>query len=222
MVRQDFDDTIDTQLAEFDEKHTVPNRNDDFFHQFAIMTYLRNALCDVQLTEKMMLYITENTDGLHALYRYWDSKYEDTNRNPPNSSRHYDCVSEWLNSLEVKQQNAVLTERLIAEYKVFIEKEKLKTPVEIIEDAYRITCYNDITTAFQWHGENLNLFAIDTLLSLEQPLDEIFTEFLKMDTTFELGNFIDSARELTATFQSKSTESAVNDEHDYHDAGQEP
>lgn len=89
-------------------------------------------------------------------------------------------------------RHSLLVERVRAEHAEFIAAERLKPPDEIMEDAWRIVCYDDILMALE-NDDSMNGEDIDALLTLRCPIANIYEEHLQKDTTGYMDDIMVSA-----------------------------
>lgn len=67
------------------------------------------------------------------------------------------------------------------EYKIFIEKVKLKTPEEIIRSSYEKVCKEEILSIFHPECEYYDIDKIKCLNKCENPLEEIYQGWMDSD-----------------------------------------
>lgn len=82
------------------------------------------------------------------------------------------------NEMKIREE---VYNKMEQEYNNFIEKVKLKTLEEIIQSSYEKVCKEEILGDFYPEYEHYDIQKIKALNKCEEPLDEIYQEWLKDD-----------------------------------------
>ena len=90
-----------------------------------------------------------------------------------------ECTNQWLQDVRSEHRKGLLYDRFLAEYSEFIAEERLKTSDEIIEDAWKITCYDDLLSLVESY--EFDMMYVDALLTMQSPLFSVYNEVLGID-----------------------------------------
>jgi len=189
-------DKIDAELAEFTGSTPVANRGIEFEDKLEALTLIRNALYNLPIPHELHPFIFNHENILREAFLFW---LDEAVKTMPldRLALSYDCAANWLTEVRHEYRTALLRERLAGEHQAFLEEERQKTPDEIIEDAWKITCMADLLTVLTNGG--LEPQEIDALLTIEHPLHTIFGDFLPKDNENHLYALTDIALEVAQT-----------------------
>lgn len=170
-------DRIDAELAELEENTPFAKRDEAYFSELHIKTAFRNVLYNTPFSERIAGLLSEKESILHDMLEYWNRL--DFEGLKLERSDFYEISYKYIEEVDYSDRNSQLYERAKAEYTGFIENLKRKTPKEIIEAAYEISTKEDILCLLETHSVDKK--DINILLTLEKPLDSIYTEWLDKD-----------------------------------------
>ena len=176
-TRDSILDRLDTELAALEENTQFAKRDEVYFSDLQIKTAFRNVLYNIPLSDRLAGLLDGKADILHSIMEYWaqlDFESLDMERDD-----FYEAINMYLEGLDYEDRDSQLYERASAEYSGFIEALKQKTPQEIIDAAYEITLKEDILLFLESH--DMSKKEINVLLTLEKPLDSIYTGWLDKD-----------------------------------------
>lgn len=176
-TRDSILDRIDTELAELEENTPFAKRDQEYFSNLEIKTGFRNALYNIPLSDRMAGLLDKKDDILHSITDYWaqlDFESLELERND-----FYEIINTYLEELDYEDRDSQIYERASAEYTEFIKDLEQKTPQEIFDFAYEIVLKADILCLLESH--DMSKREINVLLTLEKPLDSIYTEWMDND-----------------------------------------
>ena len=194
ITREMFEDKIDVEFETFTGSVPVDQRDSAFETKLEVLAQIRDAFYVIPIPDELKQPVFDHESILEKVYLFWQ---EETSKDTPNINRFdlsYECASNWLDGVRYEYRANLLRERLAAEHEAFIEEERQKTPDEIIEDAWKIACMDDLLMAFD--NEDLSQQDVDALLTIEYPLHTIYDEFLSKDSEGHMYNLIDTAVEV--------------------------
>jgi len=128
-------------------------------------------------------------DAMNQIYLFWVEKASEGDSVVDKPDLAVECVKKWLLDVRSEYRHDLLYNRFAEEREAFLAAERLKTPDEIIEDAWKITCYNDLVMLME--SVEFEQHEVDALLTLENPLSSIYDEVLSEDDN----SIMDSLRE---------------------------
>ena len=177
VTRDSILDRIDTELAEMEENTPFAKRDEAYFNDLQIKTGFRNALYNTPLSDRMARLLDEKDNILHIIMDYWTQlDFESLGLNRDDL---YEIINTYLTELDYEDRNSQLYERASAEYAEFIKDLERKTPQEIFDFAYEIVLKADILCLLESH--DMSKKEINVLLTLEKPLDSIYTSWMDSD-----------------------------------------
>ncbi|MEN3005992.1 DUF3848 domain-containing protein [Dehalobacterium formicoaceticum] len=194
ITREMIEDKMDAEFQTFTESVPAGQRDSAFETKLEVLAQIRDALYVIPIPDELKQSVFDRECILEEVYLFWQ---EETSRDTPNVDRFalpYECASYWLNGVHYEYRNALLYERLAADHEAFIAEERQKTPDEIIEDAWKITCMADLLMALE--NEDLEPQDVDALLTMEHPLHVIYDEYLSKDSESHMYALIDTAVEV--------------------------
>lgn len=202
---------IDEELKMFEESVPVAKRDDIFFNDLQVKTAFRNALYNTPLTERMAGLVEKLDNILDRMFDYWTKlDYETLNLE---RNDFYEVTHRFLEQLDYDDRNRQLYERASNEYAEFLENLKGKTPQQIIDVAYEVVMKADILSLLEYH--DLDKKQINILLTMQNPLDCIYTEWQHSDYSY-MDMLRDSMNSLIDTQEHELTI------HNYHINGKPP
>lgn len=176
-TRDSILDRIDTELAEMEENTPFAERDEAYFNDLQIKTGFRNALYNTPLSDRLAGLFDEKADILKSIMDYW--KGFDFESLEVERDDFYAMVDAYLEELDYKGRDSQIYERASAEYAEFIKDLEQKTPQEIFDFAYEIVLKADILCLLESH--DMSKKEINVLLTLEKPLDSIYTSWMDSD-----------------------------------------
>ena len=100
---------------------------------------------------------------------------------------------DYSNSNEYTSKFDMLCERVDAEYQELLSAERLKTPDEIINDSWKISCYDDLVSAMR--EMTFDSEELDALLEIESPIFSVYDYLLREDNSEHMASLCDSIAE---------------------------
>lgn len=185
-------DKIDAELADFTAGATAENRDSRFEAKLEAMKHIRGALYGLPIPDELMQSVFEREKILGEIYLYWVEEFV-KEASMDKVSLSYDCAEIWLGEVRHEHRTGLLCDRLAAEHEAFLADERMKTPDEIIEDAWMIACKADLVKALR--TEDLSPQDVNALLTMAHPLDAIYVSFLSKDIEGHMYDLVDSAIE---------------------------
>lgn len=176
-TRDSILDRIDTELAEFEENTPFVKRDEAYFSDLQIKTGFRNALYNIPFSDRIAGLMDEKADILHSLMEYWaglNFKSLGIERDD-----FYEIINTYIEEIDFEDRYAKLYERASEEYFSFVNGLKQKTPEDVVEAAYEIVLKADILCLLD--PQNMTKKEINILLTLEKPLDAIYSEWMDND-----------------------------------------
>lgn len=168
---------IDTELAELEENTHFVKRDEKYFSNLNIKTAFRNALYNIPLSDRMAELLDEKDNILNNILDYW--ALHDFESLGLDRDDFYEIINTYLEELDYEDRDSKLYERASAEYAEFIKDLEQKTPQEIMDAAYEIVLKADILCLLESH--DMDKKEINVLLTLEKPLDSIYTKWMDSD-----------------------------------------
>lgn len=194
VTREMIEEKIDAEFQAFNESFYTQKRDISFKTKREVLAQIRDALYAMPIPSELHQSIFDRESILGEVYLFW---LDEASKDEPNTDRlslSYECVSNWFDGVRHEYRTALLRERLAAEHEAFIAEERQKTPDEIIEDAWKIACMDDLLMALE--NEDLEPQNVDALLTIEHPLYAIYDEFLSKDSESHMYDLIDTATEV--------------------------
>lgn len=176
-TRDSIMDKIDTELAELEENTPFAKRDQKYFSNLEIKTGFRNALYNIPLSDRMAGLLDEKDNILHSIMDYWAQL--DFESLGLDCDDFYEIINTHLEELDYEDRDSQLYKRASAEYAEFIKDLEQKTPQEIFDFAYEIVLKADILCLLESH--DMSKKEINALLTLEKPLDSIYTSWMDSD-----------------------------------------
>lgn len=194
ITREIIEDKIDTEFQTYTKSVPTTQRDSSFETKLEVLAQIRDALYVLPIPQELYQSIFSHENILGEVYLFWVDEAAKDKPNADKLSISYECASNWLYGIRHEYRNILLRERLAAEHGEFMAEERQKTPDEIIEDAWKITCMNDLLMAL--NSEDLEPQDVDALLTIEYPLHTIYDEFLTKDNESHMYDLIDTATEV--------------------------
>lgn len=193
VTREMINERIDVELEDFISSAPAETHDSLFENKLDVLTHIRDALYSLPIPDELNESIVDREDILSEVFLFWIDK---TGNVAPTDkvALSYESAASWLSEVRDEYRSALLRERLAAEHEAFIEEERQKPPGEIIEDAWKIACMDDLLLAFD--NEDFEPQDVDALLTIEHPLHTIYDEFLSKDSEGHMYDLIDTAVEV--------------------------
>ena len=185
-------DKIDAELADFTAGTAAENRDSRVEAKLEAMKHIRSALYGLPIPDELMQSVFGRENILGEIYLYWVEEFV-KEASMDKVSLSYDCAEIWLGEVRHEYRTGLLCDRLAAEHEAFLAEERLKSPNEIIEDAWMIACKADLVKALR--TEDLSPQDVNALLTMEHPLDAIYVSFLSKDIEGHMYDLVDAAIE---------------------------
>ncbi len=156
--------------------------------------YIRDALYNMPIPDELLGTACRRGYILQEGYLFWTELAARGDTAMDKTGLAMECARLWLAEVRNEYRQGLLVERVAAEHTAFIEAIRLKTPDEIIENAWKICCYSDIH--MQLEEEEIETRAIDALLTLRSPLEAVYEEFLQRDLSSHMSDVFDVAMDI--------------------------
>ena len=164
---------------------------DPYFEQLQAMLAIRDELANIPLCEiqRDMLLSMENV--LESAWSFRNTLIPNRCMNPNNIS---EVVYYFLQDKGIEYRGDLLYERAKAEFDARMEELAALPPQKILDHAYEKIVKED----FLCHLKNgLNEWEIDVLLSYQQPLAALYTEWMEIDHSYlDLEQIYDTAKQV--------------------------
>lgn len=197
ITREMIEDKINAEFKAFTDSIPAEQRNSAFETKQGVLAQVRDALYVTPIPNELNQSIFNRENILGEVYLFWVDEAAKDAPEMDTLALSYECVANWLTEVRHEYRTTLLRERLAVEHAAFIEEERQKTPDEIIEDAWNITCMNDLLMALD--NEDLESQDVDALLTIEYPLHTIYDEFLSKDSESHMYDLTDTAVEVAQT-----------------------
>jgi len=197
ITREMIVEKVDAEFQAFHESVPDNQQDNSFIEKRDVLAQIRNALYAMPIPDEFFQSIYERDSILTEVYLFWVGGVSAGEPNADRLSLAYDCTSNWINGVRHEYKSTLLREKLAVEHEAFIAEERKKLPDEIIEDAWKITCMNDLLMAFE--NEDLDSQSVDALLTLEYPLHTVYAKFLSKDSESRMYDLVDTAIEVAQT-----------------------
>lgn len=176
--RQALLEKLDAELEEYKPQphwRTTGAASRALAENYALMTAFRTAIDRIEFSPEQANVYYDSAPLLSDMVEFW-------HKETVSGARPKDILSlatKFLDETWLEYNHGVLCERLAESYERFKE-ELLALPKEdIIGKSYQITAKDDILILFDTH--RFELPDIETLLTLENPLEEIYQEWRDFD-----------------------------------------
>lgn len=193
-TREMFTDKIESEYDTTNQDVPADMSPDVLAYRLEIATYLRDALYALPIPEELLETACNRNGIINQTYLFWMDEASKGDEIVDKLGLSYDCTKLWLDDVRLEYRHGLLLDRINAEHEAFMEAERQKTPEEIIEDAWKITCYNDLQTMFD--NEEIEPKTVDALLTMEAPLSSVYDEYLKQDMTDHMTDILDAAIDI--------------------------
>lgn len=194
ITREMIEEKIDAEFQTFNGSVPAQQQDSSFKTKREVLAQIRDALYVMPIPSELHQSIFNRESILGEVYLFWLDEASKDEPNTDTLSLPYECASNWFDGVRHEYRTALLRERLAAEHEAFIAEERQKTPDEIIEDAWKIACMDDLLMALE--NEDLEPQNVDALLTIEYPLHTIYDEFLSKDSESHMYDLIDTAAEV--------------------------
>lgn len=192
ITREMLDEKVDSELETF--RNSNAPRDTIFETKFNVIAVVRDAFYAMPIPEELLSIIFEHENILNEVYLFWLDETTEGKSNIDEFTLPYECMAKWLEGIKHEYHTNLLRERLTAEHDEFIEVERQKEPDEIIKDAWKIACMDDLLMAIS--DEDLSPQDVAALLTIQYPLSTIYDEFLSKDSENHMYDLIDTAMEV--------------------------
>lgn len=198
---KDISITRDMVIDKIDTEHEAVNRDmpDDtdpglLAYRLEVMAYLRDALYAMPIPDELMATVYNRENILKEVYLFWVDEASKGDEVTDKVGLAFNCAKLWMDDVRAEYRANLLYNRVADEWAAFMAAERLKTPDEIIDDAWKISCYNDLLMEIE--SAELPARDVDALLTLERPLYSIYDEFLSRDMTDHMNDLVETALEV--------------------------
>ena len=161
-----------------------------------IFKHLYSALQVLSIPEDL-LSTAYHRDILREIHAFWADEASRGDSVVDKAALAVDCTNKWLLDVRAEHRQSLLYDRFSEEHAAFIAAERLKTPNEIIEDAWKITCYYDLLMLVE--TSELEIMHIDALLTLESPLFSVYDEVLGIGSSERMDELRDTLERVAET-----------------------
>lgn len=165
-----------------------------FAYRKESMGYIHDALYNAPIPDELLRTAYGREDILREAYLFWTEKASRGDTAVDKEGLAADCARLWLEDVRNEYRHNLLCERIAAEHAEYMAEERLKTPDEIIEDAWKITCYNDLMMKIGY--EEMDTRDIDALLTLRYPLANVYDEVLQRDMSDHMNDLMDAVTDI--------------------------
>jgi len=118
ITKDELVDSIDTELAELEERTGFPDRDADYFHRLEIMTFARNAIYNMPVSDYQADLMEQqgSVSVLNDIYNYWrDYVMEWGDTHDEKLTMSFDLVRRYIDSLERHDLTRALYDRASAD-----------------------------------------------------------------------------------------------------------
>lgn len=174
-TKADLIDYIDTELAEKEESTGFPDRDAEYFHQTEIMTFARNAIYNMPISD-YQAGLMERQGGcsiLYDIYCHWRAHMLEWGEwQTEKLSMSFDLVQQYIDSIEHKELNRALYDRALADITRHTASQR-ETPIDdfIMQSRY-FTAYNAALSLMEPDKKRDNQLML-TLLTYDRPVKAI-------------------------------------------------
>jgi len=218
---KDISITRDMVIDKIDAEHEAINRDmqDDtdpglLAYRLEVMAYLRDALYALPIPDELLATVYSRENILKEVYLFWADVASRGDEVVDKVDLAYACAESWYADVYAEYRKSLLDERITAELVAFIEEEKRKTPEEIIDDAWKITCFYDLQMAIE--NEDLPAQNVDALLTMDYPLHSIYDEFLSRDMSDYMNDLVETALDIAKLQHQAIMEGHIPENPDLH------
>lgn len=195
-TKEMFTDKIDNELQSI-QLYAPENLSAELLsYRLEVAGHLHNALYALPIPDELTETACGRENVLDQVYLFWTDEASKGKEIVDKLGLACECARLWLGDVRQEYRHGLLVERINAEHQAFMEVERQKTPDEIIEDAWKITCYNDLQLTLE--HEELNAQVVDALLTMEYPLGSIYDEYLKRDMSDHMEELLFTAQEIAS------------------------
>ena len=188
ITQEMWKDTLEKEYGVIEEDFLAESPPEELEYRKEVVGHLYGALQALSIPDEL-LSAAYHRDILKEVYAFWADEASRGDSVVDKPALAVDCTSKWLLDVRAEYRQSLLYDRFVEEHATFIAAERLKTPDEIIEDAWKITCYNDLVMLME--SVEFEQHEVDALLTLENPLSLIYDEVLSEDDN----SIMDSLRE---------------------------
>lgn len=192
--KERFTEIIEAEFATVNQDmppHTDP---DLLAYRLEVATYLRDALYALPIPDELMETACNWTGIINQTYLYWTDEASRGTEVVDKLSLAFDCAKLWLGDVRAEYRCNLLYNRIGAEYEEFMAAAQLKRPLEIISDAWKIVCYDDVMMMFE--HEEIPPKVVDALLTMESPLFAVYEELRDQDSSDHMNGILDAAQDI--------------------------
>lgn len=194
ITREMITEKIDAELTKFSSGTPAESYESLFENKLDVLPHIRDALYSLPIPDELNMSIFNRENILNEVFLFWIDEAVKDAAAMDKVALSYESATNWLTEVRHEYQAALLRQRLAAEHEAFIKEERQKTPDQIIEDAWKIACMDDLLMAL--NNEDLSPQDIDALLTIGLPLQTIYDEFLSKDNESRMYDLTDTAIEV--------------------------
>ncbi len=173
MSNQSIFEKINNELLEMKKDVYQPSEDKEQLSKVKVLSDFVEALKWIPLNDRQlnMLMNKNIISNFYSFYKNTEFKELGIEENDIASITAF-----WIKANDIDDSKSRLIEKVKQEYNDFIQEMKCKPPEVIISSAYEISTKEDIVSEIECG--NLGEKDIDTLLSMEKPVDTIFIEWM--------------------------------------------
>lgn len=174
-TRDELVDQIDTELAEMEERTGFPDRDADYFHRLELMTFVRNAIYNMPVSDYQANLI-ERRGGcsiLDDIYNFWrEHVMEWGETHDEKLTMSYDLMREYIDSVERHDLTHALYDRALADVREYTAELCGSYVDSVLNQSRYFVGYNAALSLLE-PNNNINNQSLLALLTCDRPVKAI-------------------------------------------------
>lgn len=168
-------DRIDSELAEMEERTGFPDRDADYFHRLELMTFIRNAIYNMPVSDYQADLIERQGGGsvLNDIYNFWrEHVMEWGETHDEKLTMSYHLIREYIDSVERHDLIHALYDRAMADVQEYTAELRGSDMDNVFNQSRHIVGYNSALSLLELDNKlsNQSLLA---LLTCNRPIKAI-------------------------------------------------
>lgn len=175
LTKDELVDQIDSELAEMEERTGFPDRDADYFHRLELMTFVRNAIYNMPISDYQADLIEQRggCSVLDDIYNFWrEHVMEWGETHDEKLTMSYDLVREYIDSVERHDLTRALYDRALADMQEYTAELRSSNVDSVLNQSRYFVGYNAALSMLEPRNRisNQSLLA---LLTYDRPVKAI-------------------------------------------------
>jgi hypothetical protein len=189
LTKDELVDQIDSELAEMEERTGFPDRDADYFHRLELMTFVRNAIYNMPISDYQADLIEQRggCSVLDDIYNFWrEHVMEWGETHDEKLTMSYDLVREYIDNVERYDLTRALYDRALADIQEYTAELRSSNVDSVLNQSRYFVGYNAALSMLEPKNRisNQSLLA---LLTYDRPVKAICDMWQGQDNSEVVG-----------------------------------